>query len=738
MKTPLKVLLFVLGFILIIIISLITFYLIMTSNIYLDKDKLVNMERIITYYDKNGNKFSEESGGIAVTNIEKIPSHVKNAFIAIEDKRFYKHKGVDYKGLIRATLNNVKSFSFKEGASTISQQLIKNTHLSNEKTLKRKLSEIKLAKKLEKNYSKDEILEKYLNTIYFGNGCYGITEASKFYFDKTPELLNVNEGALLAGMIKAPTYYSPITNKEKSIKRKNIVLYEMKEQGYITEKDYKQYLAQDIAINSGNSSNSINFSTIARNEFNSLIKNCPYKSKKFNVYTSFSPDLQKILEDEIICSDEYQNSTILLNKYNEIVAFRSTRLPEPRQPGSTLKPLLVYAPAIETDMVYSCTPILDEKTNFNGYTPSNYNDKYYGYLSVKESLSKSLNTCAVKLLNHITINKAKSYLDKTDIKLSDNDNSLCLALGATEKGVSLCDLTSAYGVFLNEGNFYSSSIINKISTENNEIIFSNKKISKQVFTNETVGILNDMLEYTVQNGTAKKLSYTNLPIYAKTGTVGNENGNTDAYTISYTSEYVLGTWCGNCGKELMNNSVSGGTIPAKQSANIWNKVYINHKPTKIQQSENLQEEFIDKISYESNHIIKLADENAPLRYKELALFKKNKLPKARSTEFTSPTIKKPKISVNIYGIEIRLCLTQLYDAIIYKHQNNKKIAVYDTANNNKEVFIDKDVKDNQKYLYSVIPYYRTNEKTFYGKEIYLNSIKYTKQVNDDWWKNELE
>ena len=738
MRTSLKVFLFILGFVLILLLSFMFFYLVMTRDAKLDKEKLVNMQRVITYYDKDNNKFAEESGGVAVTEIKKIPDHVKNAFIAIEDKRFYKHNGIDYRGLFRAALNNIKSFSFKEGASTICQQLIKNTHLTNEKTLKRKLSEIKLARQLEKNYTKDEILEKYLNTIYFGNGCYGITQASDFYFKKSPDELNIIEGALLAGLIKAPTHYSPISNKEKAKTRRNLVLYEMKEQGYLSNKAYKECINQPIIIQCENLNTKVDFLTLARNEFNNLIKNCPYKTKNFNVYTSYDPKLQQILVEEQLSSCKYENSSILLNKTGDIVAFQSTCIPQLRQPGSALKPIMVYAPAIETDSVFSCSPILDEKTNFNGYSPSNFNNQYYGYISVKESLAKSLNTCAVKLLNCVTVDKAKSYVNKTDISLSDNDDSLCLALGATEKGVNLRDLTSAYNVFINKGDFYSSSLINKISTANNETIYKNQKHAKNIFSDETVSILNDMMHYTVTNGTAKKLSYTKIPLYAKTGTVGNENGNTDAYTISYTSELVLGSWCGNIGKNLMDNSITGGNVPAKQSASIWSKIYKSELPSTITPSQNLQEEYIDKISYENNHIVKLADNNAPLRYKERVIFKKNKLPTLRSNEFTLPIIKKPIISVNYNEINIRLCLAEYYDAIIYKHFNNKKIAVYDTANNNKFLFIDTNIKPNEKYIYSVVPYYKTFEKTFYGKEIILDAIKTPSSIIDDWWKNELE
>lgn len=737
MKKSLKILLLILGIFFILFLSVLTYVLIVFNSAKLDKNKLINMDKTITYYDKYNVKFAEESSGVSVTDLKKIPEHVKNAFIAIEDKRFLSHNGVDYRGLFRAFLNNAKSFSFKEGASTISQQLIKNTHLSNEKTLKRKLIEIKLAKELEKNYSKDEILEKYLNTIYFGNGCYGITSASNFYFNKSPELLDINEGATLAAIIKAPSYYSPLSNIDKTTTRKNLVLSEMKEQGYISNNDYIKYKNTPITTCLSEQSNN-NFLTLVRREFNDITKNYPYKYKNLNVYTSLDCSIQQILESEKICNDEFENANIVLDKNSNIVAFNSTCKIGNRQPGSTLKPLLVYAPAIETDAVFSCTPILDEKTDFNGYSPSNYNDQYYGYVSVKDSLAKSLNTCAVKILNYVGVDRAVSYLKKTDMVLDEKDNSLCLALGATTNGVNIIDLTSAYSVFLNKGYFYSASCINKITTENSSVIFAKKKANKKIFSSETIDIVNDMMLYTATNGTAKKLSYNNFPIYAKTGTVGSKNGNSDAYSISYTSEYVLTSWCGNNDKNLMSNNVTGGNQPTKQASNIWKKIYYSYSPSAISQSENICEEYIDKISYERDHVVKLADVNAPLRYKEVALFKKSNLPKERSTSFTLPKVENAKISVENNIIKISLCVAQSCEATIYKHCDNKKFAVFDTANNDDNVYIDKDIKKGKKYKYSIIPYFKINDIVVYGEEIFLEDIKIDDSKINEWWKNELE
>jgi len=740
MKKTIKILLIIVLSLLTIILSSFIYYFGITKNIRLEENLLVNLDKTVSYYDQDNSLLFTQARENKVTEIDNIPLHVQNAFIAVEDKRFYKHKGVDFKGLSRAMLTNVKTLSFKEGGSTITQQLIKNTHFSNQKTIKRKLYEIKLAKKLEKKYSKKQILEKYLNTIYFGDNCYGIAEASERYFNKKPNDLTINEGAILAGIIKAPSIYSPIKNKEKALSRKNLVLKLMNEQGFINKNTLNENLMLDINTNEKQTNEKYyGYEYIAKKNFNEIIKNFPYWSGNLKVILTIDKHIQNCIEENINSYHENTNKSILiLNKNSEIKGYFSTIGNVPRQIGSTIKPLISYAPAIEKNLVYSCTPILDEKTDFNGYSPSNYKDIYYGYVSVKDSLAKSLNVCSVKLLNYAGIDYAKSLINKTNIKLSENDNSLCLALGATEKGVTLIDLCSAYSVFLNQGDFYSEKIIEEISDEKGNVIYKSKNTNHQVFSEETTHIVNDMLENVVQGGTAKKLSFTNIPLCAKTGTVGNENGNSDAYCISFNSEYIMGSWFGNK-DTLMPNSITGGTTPTIISSNIWNNIYKSKSPPPSYiKSEYILEEYIDKIEYETNHTIILANNLTPERYKLKSIFKKNFLPKSISNNFKSPKIESAEISLNNNQIEIKLCLTEYYNAYIYKKSYNDKILIADTALlNNKNLIIDKLIFPDKIYEYSIIPYYKYNNELILGEEIFLNKIK-TPAVNvNDWWKNDL-
>ena len=739
MKKALRVFLIIILTFLIAVVGAVLYLSISLSSVKLDENKLINLEKTVTFLDADEKVFLEEVNGVCVTDITSIPSHTKNAFIAIEDKRFYNHNGIDFKGVFRAFINNIKSFSFKEGASTISQQLIKNTHLSNEKTLKRKIEEMKLSRELEKNYSKDQIIEKYLNTIYFGDNCYGISSAARHYFNKTTEELDINESAALAGIIKAPSNYSPFINIEKCNDRKNIILKEMLTQGYITQAEFNEYSNKKIEVFNDNFCNDeYDFSYMAKKELNNILSKSPYKYSKIKVYTSLNSEIQNIITQNLQDYDcNTDKSCVIMQKNGNICGYYSTCGDIPRQVGSTIKPLLVYAPSIENGIVSSATPILDEKTNFNGYEPSNYNEKYYGFVSVKDSLAKSLNVCSVKLLNYTGVKKSKSYLKNTDIELTENDNSLCLALGATEKGCKLTNLTAAYSIFNNHGYYSKPTFIDKILDENDNLLYKKETPKNKIFSDETISILNDMLLNVVKDGTAKKLSYNTFDLYAKTGTVGDEFGNKDAYTISYNSDIIVGTWFGKDTNEYMDNSISGGTAPCIVSNEIWKEIYKdNNAPTKIETLGNISTLYLDKLSYDTDHKLVLAEEIAPEKTKFSAIFNDKFKPNEMSKRFSAPEIKDCNLSVNYNTIDIKLCLTEYIDAQVYRIYNGKKELILDSYKNCDQL-ID-DIKSEYIYQYVIVPYYTHNNKRYYGKEIYTEKIKPPKvNLGDEWLNDEL-
>ncbi len=699
----------------------------------IDENKLINTEKGITYYDTFGEEIQTKHGDRKVTKIEEIPKTLIDAFISVEDRRFYSHNGIDFKGILRASVNNLKSFSFKQGGSTITQQLVKNTHLTGEKTLKRKILEFKLAKKIEKKYTKEEILEKYLNTIYFGENCYGITSASKHYFDKKPSELSLNESAMLAGIIKAPTTFSPNKNIELCNKRKNVVLKAMLETGCISELEYNLAIKEDVKIVKNN--DFFDFLYLAENEVLTILnnqKNLNYQ--KIKVYTTLNPYIQQSVTQNITENCDYDKSVIVTDKFNNILAYYSSAGEIKRNLGSTIKPLLCYAPAIEENVVFSCSKLLDEKTDFNGFSPSNYKDKYRGEISVKKSLEVSSNVCAVKLLNYTGIEKCIDYVKKTSIEFTENDQNLSIALGSTEKGATLKEIVASYNLFLNGGDIYNISCIKKIEIEGKNIV-SETKNKTNIFSNSTVDVVNDMLGSVVKTGTAKKLSFCNAKIYAKTGTAGNKNGNTDAYCISYNPEYVVGVWHGKAEGVTIDNSVTGGNQPTTLAYNVWQDLYHVKNNIDFEYSSVVYKD-IDKMEYEENGNVILCDDNCPNRLKQTEIFKVDNIPTQKSTYFSNPKLEKPEITVDCKGILFRLCLTKYIDIRIYKKNNSSKILVFDSKSNKNLEFYDYEILPNETYLYSYIPYFDDGEKQFFGQENLISQIKTpTINVGDDWWLN---
>ncbi|MBO7187515.1 MAG: transglycosylase domain-containing protein, partial [Clostridia bacterium] len=687
-------------FILIILVSGAFFYFfLVTSPFNLETEKLISVQNGVEIYSKNNEKLDVFVQKTPVVKIDSLKNHTVNAFIAVEDKRFYNHKGIDYKAISRAFIKNLTTFSFKEGGSTISQQLIKNTHLSNEKTLKRKLIEIKLTKQLEKKFSKNQILETYLNTIYFGKNLYGIENASNYYFSKSATELSISESAILAGIVKAPSQYLPTNNYEKCLNRRNVVLKLMQEQGYISTTDYEN--AKNSKIDLKLNEKAYDFNSLCLIELNQISKDNPYLFSNCKIYTSFDDKLQEILETATINnSEKCDKSAVVLDKNNRICAYYSTTNNINRQIGSTIKPLAVFAPAIEENLINEHTLILDEKTDFNGYAPSNYNGKYHGYVSAKTALAKSLNIPSVKILNSLGVAKSKNYLIKMDIDLTNDDSNLSLALGGTKQGVSLLDLTGAYDVFKNEGFHKKVGCIEKIVDKNGNILYKNETLSKRVFSPETAYFVCDMLKETVNNGTAKRLQNKNAVIYAKTGTVGNSKGNTDAYCVSFTDEYSVGVWLGNADNSYIK--VTGGTTPTVISADIYEDIYKNKISKEISMPENIKIISFDKFEYENNKKFVLADENCPESEKIDLIFDKNKIPNEKSSKYSNPKIKDAILQYNNFLTKINITSDKFINFLIYKRENLKEELIYDSNENEfNNTIIDENLNGNTVYEYLV-------------------------------------
>ena len=535
----------------------------------------------VSIYDSTGN-LTYHDALIRNVNIEDIPKYTKNAFIAIEDKRFYEHNGIDLMRIGGAIVQNIKDGKYSEGASTITQQLIKNTMLDSEKTFKRKFTEAALAQKLEQSWTKDQILEAYLNKIYFGNNLYGISAASKFYFNKKVSNLTLKESAILASIINAPSLYEPTKNFDNCMKRTQIVLNTMKDQKMISDEEYTLAINEPINITQTRSfdiaDNSYEMQAIkeAQNilecDTQTLLKG------NFKIKTYQDRNLQDTLTDMINNENYYSNnsndmtydgmSIIADNEQKSIVAYGCKSDKDltniQRQPGSIIKPIICYAPAIESGILTHDSLILDEKINIDGYSPSNYNDKYYGWVTADFAMQKSLNSPAIKLMEYVGIDNCKNFASKLGITFNQNDQGYALALGGFTDGVSLMQLSTAYSSFATNGNYNELKFISEIYDKNDKLIYKRKLINISVMSENTATEITSMLKDTAKTGTAKRLY--GLDLASKTGTVAStldSSKNTDAYNISYNDKYLIAVWFGNTNGEngLLESNVNGGTYP---------------------------------------------------------------------------------------------------------------------------------------------------------------------------------
>lgn len=697
------------------IIGMITFYKVTTRGVSLEteKFKIINPTQNLIIYDNNNNEIKPNS--VSYIKLSKLSSQTKNAFICAEDKRFYKHKGMDYLRIGGAVLSNIKSGSFSQGASTISQQLVKNSQLTNEKTINRKLKEIKLTKELENKYSKDEILELYLNKIYFGNGCYGIENAAKHYFGKSATALSLDESALLAASINAPSVYDIENNQEKALKRRNLILELMQKYGKITTEELDEAKAKEIQLNlSSISGNSFLYKNILSEACNILNENeYNLTNKNYKIYTSIDTNLCKetksFAENQKINADIA--SIVIDNKTHKILAIsgKSNLLNNSWQPGSLIKPILVYTPAIEKDMISPATKILDNKINIAGYSPENSDKKYHGYVSVKEAVSKSYNIPAVKILNELGVNEAISYAEKFGIEFEKNDNHLALALGAFEKGVKPKTICDAYSCFANNGKFQSSSYISKI-TKDGKVIYNSTNSEEQIIKDSTAYLINDMLIECAKNGTAKRLKSLSFPVCSKTGTVGKANStkNKLAWNIAYTKNHMVLTLIQ--GDELPPK-INGATTPCLINKTILSSIYKQNLPDDFEIPKSVTKINLDKTKYQENELLETKNSDGIEEY-----FSLSNTPKKES-DFT--LLK----AINSKNHKPILCFTinKNYDYYLIRSQEKREEIIFSSLGNNENfiTFCDKTAKNGQIYTYKLKICGKLKNEQFFSNDISL-------------------
>lgn len=725
MKICLKIVLSIIAAIFALILGFYASYLIITANTHLDESKLYENQKTVAIFDSIGNKITNTSLGDSksVIDVESLNDYTINAFIASEDRDFFKHKGVNHKRILKAIYKNIKAKSFKEGASTITQQLIKNTHLDNNKTITRKFKEIKLAKELERKYTKNEILSAYLNTIYFGHGHYGIESASKFYFGTSASNLTIEQSAMLAGLLTSPNNNSPFKNSEKCLKKRNTVLKSMLDCGHIDEQTYKSETSKPITASKNNEQTSYNdyltevFYELENAGFS------PYQTQnKLNVYTNLDTSIQNYVNQINFDND---GAIIIRSTSGEVVAFKSTCNLIKRQIGSTAKPIFVYAPALNEKKIELFTKIYDEKINYGGYSPQNHDKKYHGYVSVEDAITQSLNVPAVKTINALTLNKAAEYANKLGINLDDKDKNLSLALGAMHEGLTIKELCDSYSSFPSQGVFTKSYFLKYVADENGNIIYKPEDKSMQAFSPSTASLINKALINASKYGTARRLNEIDFDIACKTGTCGTSDGNTDAYACAYTSKHLIGVWLGDKNNKKLN--INGGKSCCDITKSLITKIYNNQTPPRLDTTTGVKQIEIDKYEYEKNCKAVLCDNPCPPLNKLTVICSIDNLPKDKSTKFSHPQISQPTYSVKNNIFNLQLCQTEYYDYIIKRKNNGKIDIVYDGS----WINTFKEELSSGEYEYCIIPYYPYKNDKYFGEEIWLPKILILQNKTND-------
>lgn len=522
-------------------------------------------------YDNQGRvigKLFEENR--IIIPISQMPVALQHAVVAVEDERFYKHFGVDIIAIARAAWINLRTGTVREGGSTITQQLAKISMLTQEQTWSRKLKDALLALVIERRYTKQEILEAYLNQLYLGEGVYGVEAASAVYFGKRTKDLSLAECALLAGLPRSPEYYSPYANPEDSKGRRNLVLTKMVEQGYISAQQAQTAKNEPVRL-AGKKPRVAQASYFMDYVANQLVER--YGTDKvyrggLRVYTGLDLDMQQAAEATL---GKYQGAFIALDPKTGYIRamvggrdYQSSQVNRAithyRQPGSLMKPF-VYAAAI--DQGYKQNDIIiDEQTTFGGkYRPQNFDNKYRGPITMKKAVRLSVNVAAVKMLNQVGIDNVINYAANLGItSLQAEDRNLALALGGITKGVNLLEITAAYAVFGNSGVSSKPLAISRVEDGDGRLLEEQRIQQKIVMRPETAYLLTDMLRAVIEapdgTGAGARLD---RPAAGKTGTTDNY---VTAWFIGYTPELVAGLYLGNDNMEPIG--VSGG-----YAAGLW-------------------------------------------------------------------------------------------------------------------------------------------------------------------------
>ena len=629
----------------------------------LDKEKLSYEKLSVRVFDGDDELFSALSGGEErlLMHIEDLPDHVKNAFIAAEDARFYDHPGIDAIRIVGAAWSDLKAGAFVEGASTITQQLIKLTHLNSRKELSRKVDEAILAVQLERVYGKDQILEMYLNTVYFGSGFYGLETAARGYFGVSAHKLSLDQAALLAGVLKSPARFAPNRRPEASVGRRGVILHLMAGYGMISEAEADAAAAKPLRLKKD--------PTLERRGYYvdyALQESCRLLgvtmnrllSDGYSIYTGMDREAELLCED-LFTRDEFfpqangesaQGAICLIDAHTGYISAlvggrddhvalgfnRAVRIR--RQPGSVIKPILVYAPALEAGYT-AADMLLDEASTFGDYAPSDASRRYRGWVTMREAVTRSLNIPAVELFSSLGIGRCKSFARQLGIPFDKNDTRLALALGGFTYGVSPRELCAAYAAFAAGGVYRTPTLIRRIEDREGHTVYEARPFARRVMSEGSAFILTSMLQSVVQKGTAKALCDLPLQVAAKTGTVGDETGNRDVWLAAYTAEHAAVIWMGfdenSHGKVLPPDS-GGGGYPAALMKEVLTGLYSGKTAPVFHQPDSVIRVRLDGYTMDTQHETVLATSYTPDSYGVWEYFLKGTEPTDPSPYWSAP------------------------------------------------------------------------------------------------------
>lgn len=707
----------------------------------LEIEKITGAVSSTVLYDAQGSPIEGvyPGSGRKYASLSEMPKALAQAFIAAEDARFYEHCGVDVRRICGALVNNLRAFRVSEGASTITQQLVRMTHLSAEKTISRKAQEALLALQLERKMSKDEILEYYINIAYYGCGAYGAASAAEVYFSKDVSQLSLAESALLAGLVKAPSAYAPDEHPEKALQRRAYVLSRMLEAGYITQEQHDAAQNEELQLNM-TAPQGISFGWYADAATEEAMEILGLSAEAFfsggyRVYTALDPQMQ-LAADALYAEQAHfppdaqdgtkaQSALIAMEPASGEIACivggreYSTRrglnraVSIRRQPGSAFKPVSVYAAAIDSAGCVPTSFIEDAQRDFGGgYSPGNAGGKFFGTVTLRTALSKSLNAASVDLLTKVGIGSARESAQKLGLPMSKSDSGLSIALGALTEGVSPKELCAAYAAIANEGAYLPGHCIRRIEDADGNAIYTFEAAPARAMSAESASMLTSMLETAVISGSAQALQGAGFPVAAKTGTVSmEEDGNRDAWIAAYTRNIAVCIWMGfdePDAQHCIPEGSGGSAYPARLAAKFLAACSQRADSGAFPIAEGVAQVTIDSQALDEHRLVMLSGEYTPPSCQTEELFLRGSEPTLVSNIRQAPDMVWDLNAMQQDGMPL-ITFTARAGAgyRIYRATDGERVCIAEVVSSIADVVevVDGSAEEGQTYSYTVVPFH---------------------------------